>query len=71
MGEPFYVPSFADFTGPWRDAFAWLPTRMFTGQWVWLRKYRRRPLLKKPHLDGPDWQGWFNGLPGDYAEGLR
>lgn len=55
-------PQFGDFVGPWRDAFAWLPTRTFDGALIWLRAYRRRRVQLHDYLPGPVTQWWWNDL---------
>lgn len=58
-----YVPMFGKFVGPWRPAFAWLPTRLFDGELVWLRKIVRRRVQKHDYLTGGPDQWWFYALP--------
>lgn len=60
-------PQFGFFAGPPRKAFAWLPTPLFDGHWVWLRPIIKRRVQKHDYLSGgPDWW-WFRSLPGDPA----
>jgi hypothetical protein len=56
MGEPAF--HFQSRVGPWRDHFAWLPTRLFDGHWVWLTKVRRAKYQTHAYLDGPLLDGW-------------
>jgi len=32
----------------WRKGYAWLPTLMFTGEWVWLEPYWERTVDFRP-----------------------
>ena len=34
---------------PWRTVFAWLPTRLTCGSWIWLKPYVRRRRRLKVH----------------------
>ena len=53
-------PQFGDFVGPWRKAFAWLPTKTYDGSLIWLRGYRRRRVQLHDYLPGPTTQWWWN-----------
>lgn len=58
MANEIPPPMFGNVAGPWRRCFAWLPTRLFDGTWVWLRTIRRRRIQLKSYLQGGPDQWW-------------
>jgi hypothetical protein len=61
MTDPYMGTTlvFCDILGEPEIAFAWLPTRCFDGQWVWLRPVWRRLCVLRFNVDGcfdPWWQ---------------
>lgn len=46
---------FGFYAHPERAWFAWRPVRLWHGGWAWLKTVRRRRVVKRGYLDGPDW----------------
>lgn len=42
--------AFANYVGPAVTRFAWKPVRLWSGEWVWLRRVKRRVAVVHWHL---------------------
>jgi hypothetical protein len=58
VSDSHLTPMFGVPISDWKSCFAWRPVRTIDEGLIWLRRYWRRRIRKKAHLDGPDWRSY-------------